>query len=105
METLNFDITFLPFSSNYLVHLDPEVFSALPSLKHLDLAHNFLMSLPQPFFQVPTIAMDYMFRFFAKLSQHLSFQAVTTASSLQLVYLQVSIKQVSLTSALSQGNP
>ena len=53
METLNFDITFLPFSSNYLVHLDPKVFSALPSLKHLDLAHNFLMSLPQPFFQVP----------------------------------------------------
>ena len=42
-------------SSNYLVHLDPVVFSHLTKLQHLDLSHNFLMSLPQPFFQVTKV--------------------------------------------------
>ena len=48
-------------SSNYLVHLDPVVFSHLTNLQHLDLSHNFLMSLPQPFFQVTKVTQSFDF--------------------------------------------
>ena len=76
-------------SSNYLVHLDPVVFSYLTKLQHLDLSHNFLMSLPQPFFQVTKVTDLLIFIAFA-------FQAITTSPSLQLVYLQVNDIQLTI---------
>ena len=76
-------------SSNYLVHLDPVLFSHLTKLQHLDLSRNFLMSLPQPFFQVTKVTDLLIFIAFA-------FQAITTSPSLQLVYLQVNNIQLTI---------